>query len=55
VWAAPFTAAPSINSSALGNVMAETQKMFPAYKYGENLFIMAYGELVRLQRTHHGC
>jgi hypothetical protein len=44
VWAEQPTAPPSSPNASLAIWVAEVQKMFPSYKYGVNLFMMAYGE-----------
>jgi hypothetical protein len=52
VWTdivAPF---PSGINASLAIWVTELQKIFPQYKYGENLFIMAYGECGWVRELH---
>ncbi|WIA40520.1 hypothetical protein OEZ86_013868 [Tetradesmus obliquus] len=42
VWADTLSPLPSSFNASLAIWVAELQKMFPNYKYGENLFIMGY-------------
>ena len=46
VWADTLSPLPSSFNASLAIWVAELQKIFSGYKYGENLFIMGYGECV---------